>query len=142
MILTRWIATTILSGALITPVYWWFERDTFVPSPKRVFVTQPLGESVSIDIPVENIAAAIPNFTMRTEVRTRRGVLIKDTDTIQYKRGTQYKFLTSSSMDLGSYETSLFVEYRLNPMRSSELEFPLAIIYVEDQSPAPTESIP
>jgi len=89
-----------------------------------------MGQSLVIDVPTEQYARVLPEFTLRTEIRNRTAI-ITQTDDIQYEAGVHYKFVTDKNLPRARYTANLIVGYQLNPMRRSELDFPLAIIYVE-----------
>lgn len=127
----KWGALVVCSGVSLVQLYWAFESDVKIPRNTTLVLTQAQGHSLVIDVPTENYAKALSDFTLRTEVRNLYGDLINKTDAIQYETNMKYKFVTDKELPRGRYEARLIVGYRLNPMRRSDLNFPLAIIYVE-----------
>lgn len=124
---------SLLAGALTVPGYWLVEPEKIVTLSKVTVMKQRQGDSITIDIPVAEYVESLTNFTLRTEVRTFDGILVKRTDVVEYVPGMSYKFVTYSQLPVGRYDARVRVGYRLNPLKSGELVSPLAIIYVEDQ---------
>jgi len=125
------VVLTLVCVVVIT-VYWLTESDVWVKPNKVVIVSQKEGDSISIDVPAENYAEALSDFTMKTQVKNKFGAVVKETDTVQYDPNIRYEFVTYSQLTKGRYEAHVIIGYQLNPIRSSELELPLAIIYVEN----------
>lgn len=129
----RWVAFTLGGSVTLTVIFWAFQPDIEIKPSAPVVLNQAEGESIDIDVPVENYAQALQDFTLRAEIRNQKGRRINQTDAIQYESGMNYKFVTNRGMPRGIYEAHVMVGYRLNPIRSSELDFPLAIIHVEQK---------
>jgi hypothetical protein len=129
--ISMWGAAIVLVVSLLVTVYWIVEPDSWVEPNKVAVVSQKEGDSVAVDVPVENYARAFKEFSFRTRVTTRYGTVIKETEPVAYEPNMKYKFVTYSQLSVGSYEADLIVGYQLNPLSYRELYFPLAIIYVE-----------
>ena len=129
----RWIAYTISGSVAMTMGFWWLQPDVAIETTAVTVLNQVEGQSLALDVPAEIYASALKDFTMHAEIRNLRGNRVSQTDAIQYESGMNYKFLTNRNMPVGRYEAHVVVGYQLNPLRESELDFPLAIIYVEPQ---------
>lgn len=127
----KWIAYTVAGGVTLTLAFWSLQPDVQVKQGEVAVLNQTEGQSLVLDVPSENYAAVLQDFTMRAEIRNSRGRRIGQTDAVHYEPGMNYKFVTNRNMKHGRYEAHVVVDYRLNPLRASELDFPLAIIYVE-----------
>lgn len=115
----------------LTLAFWYVQPDVKIKRNTVAILNQVEGQNIAVDVPVENYAAVLQDFTMRAEIRNIRGKQIGQTDAISYEPGMNYKLVTNRSMTSGRYEAHVVVGYQLNPLRASELDFPLAIIYVE-----------
>lgn len=127
----RWVAYTVSGGVALTLAFWSLQPDVQIKYSTVAVLSQVEGQSLALDVPVENYAAVLQDFTMRAEIRNYRGKRIGQTDAVHYEPGMNYKLLTNRNMTQGRYEAHVMVGYQLNPLRFSELDFPLAIIYVE-----------
>lgn len=127
----RWAAYTIAGGVALTLAFWYLQPDVEIERNTVAVLNQVEGESLAIDVPVENYASVLQDFTLRAEIRNYRGKRIGQTDAVNYEPGMNYKFVTNRNMTGGRYEAHVIVGYQLNPLRASELDFPLAVIYVE-----------
>lgn len=115
----------------MTLIFWWWQPDVEINVGDVSVLSQVEGQSLALNVPVENYASVLQDFTMRAEIRNLRGKRVSQTDAIHYEPGMNYKFVTNRNMARGRYEAHVVIGYKLNPLRSSELDFPLAIIYVE-----------
>lgn len=115
---------------LIVTVYWVTEQDTWVAPGKVVIVSQIEGDSTVISVPTENFEEALDGFILKTQVLTRAGRLVKETDWTEHRRNMNYKFVTYRELPVGSYNARVVVGYQLNPLSWREHAYPLAIIYV------------
>lgn len=142
--LLGWVVAAILVCSVSLTVYWLTEGNPWIETNKVVIVRQLEGDSTVIDVPVSNYAEVLSEFTIRTQVRTRMGTLVKATENVWYVPKMKYKFVTYKQLPIGSYEAQVIVGYQLNPLSYREMEFPLAIIYVygrEDDNHRPAQAI-
>lgn len=129
-----WTGAAILVCALGLVVYWYTEPDVWIQPHKVVIATQLEGDSITLDVPVQNYAEVLDAFDLRTQIKTSRGIVIKESDIVAYEPDMHYKFVTYRLLTEGRYEARAIVGYQLNPLSYRELEFPLAIIYVRPKN--------
>jgi hypothetical protein len=128
-----WTGAAILVCAMSLTVYWYTEPDVWIQPHKVIIANQLEGDSITLDVPVQNYAQVLPEFQLRTQIKTYGGKVIKESDTIDYDPDMRYKFVTYKLLTEGRYEARAIVGYQLNPLAYRELDFPLAIIYVRKQ---------
>jgi len=129
-----WAVALVIVCALSLAVYWYTEPDVWIQPNKVVIASQLEGDSITLDVPINNYAEILPEFDLRTQIRSSRGIVIKQSDTVAYEPNMRYKFVTYRLLTEGRYEAHAIVGYQLNPLAYRELEFPLAIIYVRPKN--------
>ncbi len=139
MKIVMWAAIVILVAVLAVTFYWLTESDVWIDPAKVIIVTQVKGISTAIEVPTQPYSKALSRFKLKTLIRSSRGRLLNQTAEIEYSPGMKYMFVTPADLDLGRYEASVMVTYRVNLLKTSEQEFPLAIIYVESMYPVSVE---